>query len=233
MRIRLTLLGMLSCGLSWMPTAAFAQAPTTSGQICAPAMLDVSALPSPPTFTYGGHIFVFEIQNISSAACSLQSPQVVLEPPSDTNNQPFYAAWRASDPGYKTESQPQVLEPGASGSPSTCLDLSRRPKLSCNQYSGLRLRFASRPEGEDEALIEVRHLWIRACGILGVTGYRMGRYDGSPVPQSWIDWYGPDGLHGLVFVSPVTSREIATDSSLLLLSAFAKAHHAQGQGVFA
>ena len=185
-------------------------------------MLDVSALPSPPTFTYGGHIFVFEIQNISSAACSLQSPQVVLEPPSDTNNQPFYAAWRASDPGYKTESQPQVLEPGAWAHLLLVWTSRAGPELSCNQYSGLRLRFASRPEGEDEALVEVRHLWIRACGILGVTGYRMGRYDGSPVPQSWIDWYGPDGLHGLVFVSPVTSKEIATDSSLLLLSAFAK-----------
>jgi hypothetical protein len=51
--------------------------------------LDVTAPPSPPSFAHGGHIFVLEVQNISPAACSLQSPQVVLEPPSDANNQPF------------------------------------------------------------------------------------------------------------------------------------------------
>jgi len=82
MRIRLTFLCILGCGLGWVPTTASAQAPATSSQICASAMLDVSVLPSPPTFTYGGHIFVLEVQNISPAACSLQSPQVVLEPPS-------------------------------------------------------------------------------------------------------------------------------------------------------
>jgi hypothetical protein len=217
-RVALTLL----CMLGWAGTNALAQAPSTSGQICSPAMLDVSALPSPPTFAYGGHIFVFEVQNTSSAACSLQLPQVVLEPPSDTNNQPFYAAWRSSDPGFKAESQPQVLEPGAWAHLLLVWTSRAGPELGCNQYSGLRLRFAPRPEREGEALIEVRHLWIRACGMLGVTGYRMGRYDGSPVPQSWLDWYGPDGLHGLAFASPVTSKEIAADSSLLLLSAQAK-----------
>ena len=145
-----------------------------------------------------------------------------MEPPSDTNNQPLYAAWRSSDPGFKTESQPQVLEPGAWAHLLLVWTSRAGPELSCNQYSGLRLRFAPRPEGEGEALIEVRHLWIRACGMLGVTGYRMGKYDGSPVPQSWRDWYGPDGLHGLIFASPVPSREIATNSPLLLLSAQAK-----------
>jgi len=222
MRISLTLLCIIGCGLGWVRTTASAQAPVAASQICAPAMLDVSALPSPPTFTYGGHIFVFEVQNISPAACSLQSPQVVLEPPSNTNNQPFYAAWRSSDPGFKTESQPQVLEPGAWAHILLVWTSRAGPELSCDQYSGLRLRFAPHPEWEDEALTEVRHLWIRACGPLGVTGYRMGKYDGSPVPQSWMDWYGPDGLHGLTFASPVPSREIATNSPLLLLSAQTK-----------
>lgn len=94
--------------------------------------------------------------------------------------------------------------------------------MSCDQYSGLRLRFNLHPEWEDEALIEVRHLWIRACGPLGVTGFRMGKYDGSRIPQSWIDWFGPDGLHGLTFASPIQSMNIASDSSLLLLSAQAE-----------
>ena len=101
MRISLTLLCILGCGLGWVRTTASAQAPATSSQFCAPAMLDVSVLPFPPTFTYGGHIFVLEIHNISPAACSRQLPQVVLEPPSDTNNQPFYSAWRPAILGIK------------------------------------------------------------------------------------------------------------------------------------
>jgi hypothetical protein len=222
MRISLTLLCILGCSLGWVPTTATAQAPATPSQICAPAMLDVSALPSPPTFTYGGHIFVVEVHNISPAACSLQSPQVVLEPTSDTNNQPFYAARRSSDPGFKTESEPQVFEPGAWAHLLLVWTSRAGPELSCDLYSGLRLRFAPHPEWEDEALIEVRHLWIRACGLVGVTGYRRGKYDGSLVPRSWMDWYGPDGLHGLTFASPIKSTNIATDSSLLLLTAQAK-----------
>jgi hypothetical protein len=54
------------------------------------------SLPTPPSFTYGGHLFVLELQNISSAGCSLQSQQVALVPTSDTNNQPFYAARRTA-----------------------------------------------------------------------------------------------------------------------------------------
>jgi hypothetical protein len=104
-------------------------------------MSDLSVLPFPPTFTYCGHIFVLEIQNISPAACSLQLPQVVLEPRSDTNNQPFYSVWRASDPGYKTQSQPRVLEPGAWAHLLFAWTSRAGPELSCDQYSGLRLRF--------------------------------------------------------------------------------------------
>ena len=55
-------------------------------------MLDVSALPTSPSFKYGDHLFVLELQNISPATCSLESPQVALVPTSDTNNQPFYTA---------------------------------------------------------------------------------------------------------------------------------------------
>ena len=109
MRFAIILLCLFCCAKQ----IASAQALATSAQICLPAMLDVSALPSPPTFTYGGHIFVFEVQNLSAAACSIQSPQIVLEPPSDTNNQPFYSGSISSNPGSNNELQPQVLEPGA------------------------------------------------------------------------------------------------------------------------
>src|ERR1700722_8727073 len=193
----LTLLCILGCGLGLVRTTASAQAPATSGQICTPSMLDVSALPSAPSFTYGGHLFVLELQNISPAERSLPSPpRVVLEPPSDTNNQPFYSAWRSEDPGYRTEFKPQVLAPGAWAHLLFAWTSRAGPELNCDQYSGLRLRFTLHPEWEreDEPLIEVRHLWIRACGPLAVTGYRMGKYKVSPIPRSWMDWYGRGGL---------------------------------------
>jgi hypothetical protein len=97
----LTLICVLCCWYGMVRRTIAAQTPATSGRICSPAMLDVSALPTPPSFTYGGHLFVLELQNISPAACSLQSPQVALVPTSDTNNQPFYAAWRTGDPGFQ------------------------------------------------------------------------------------------------------------------------------------
>lgn len=220
MRKSFTLICVLCCWFGLARRTISAQTPATSGQTCSPAMLDVSALPSPPSFTYGGHLFVLELQNISPAACSLQPPQVTLVPPLDTNNQPFYAAWRSEDPGHKTESQPQVLEPGAWAHVLFAWTSRAGPELSCDQYSGLRLGLPSQPTGPG---VEIRHLWIRACGPFAVTGYRLGRYRSAlPVPQSWLDWYGPGSLHELTFSLPATSTEIATASPLLSLTAQAK-----------
>jgi hypothetical protein len=183
-------------------------------------MLDVSALPTPPSFTYGGHLFVLELQNLSPAACSLQPPQVALVPTSDTNNQPFYAAWRSGDPGHETEIHPQVLEPGAWAHLLFAWTSRASPELSCDQYSGVRLGFSYEWQRRNEPEVEIRHLWIRACGPFAVTGYRLGKYSSaSPVPQKWLDWYVPGGLQDFTVSLPTPSTEIATDSPLLSLNA--------------
>lgn len=219
----LTLICVLCCWFGMVRRTISAETPATSERICSPAMLDFSALPTPPSFSYGGHLFVLELQNISPAACSLQSPQVALVPTSDTNNQPFYAAWRTGDPGYKTESHPQVLEPGAWAHLLFAWTSRAGPELSCDLYSGVHLGFSYQWQQRTEPEIEIRHLWIRACGPFAVTGYRLGKYSrASPVPQSWLGWYGPGGLPGFTVPSPTTSTEIATASPLLSLSAQAK-----------
>jgi hypothetical protein len=168
-------------------------------------------------------MFVLELQNISRAACSLQPPQVALLPTLDANNQPFYTTLRTEDPGQKAESQPQVLKPGAWAHLLFVWTSRAGPELQCDQYSGLRLGFSYGWQQRNDPEIEIRHLWIRACGPFAATGYRMGRYSSvSPIPQSWLDWYGPGGLPWFKVPFPTPSTEIATTSPLLSLSAQAK-----------
>lgn len=222
MRKSLTLICVICClpGISRKCTTA--QPLAKSVQICSPAMLDVSALPSPPSFAYGGHLFVLELQNISSAACSLsplQPTQVSLVQSSGTYHQPFYTTLRTEDPAHATESGAQVLDHGAWAHLLFVWTSLAAPELSCDLYSGIRLGLSFQWEQRNEPGIEIRHLWIRACGPFAVTGYRMGRYSSaSPIPQSWIDWYGPDGLRGFIVPAPTPSTEIVTPSPLLSLS---------------
>jgi len=61
MRKCLTLICVVCSLLGTLRKCIAEQTLSKSGQICSPAMLDVSALPSPPSFTYGGHLFVLEI----------------------------------------------------------------------------------------------------------------------------------------------------------------------------
>jgi hypothetical protein len=186
-------------------------------------MLDVSALPGPPSSTLGAHLFVVELQNISPGACELEPPQVALEPTSDTNNQPFYAAWRSGDPGADThEFEPRVLEAGAWAHLLLVWTSRAAPELNCNLYSDVRLGFSYQWRQRHEPEVEIRHLWIRACGPFGVSGYRLGRYsEASRVPQKWLDWFGAVGSREIVFPSPTTFTEIA-GSPMLALRAQAK-----------
>ena len=216
MRKSLTLICVFCCCLSMVRGTMSAQALATSGQECSPSMLDVSALPTPPSFTYGGHLFVLEAQNISPTACSLASPVTHLLPASNTNNQPRYV-------GNAAENRPLVLEPGAWAHLLFIWTSRAGPELICDQYSGVRLDYSYPQQQENEPGIEIRNLWIRACGPIGYTGYRAGRYSSaSSIPQSWIDWYGPDGLRGFTVPPPTPSTEIVTTSPLLELSAQAK-----------
>jgi len=225
MRKALPLLCLLCSLLGMDRGAIFAQALATSKQICTPAMLDVTALPTPPSFTYGGHLFVLELQNISPTACLLTYPQVTLVPTSDTNNQPFYAAWSPGDSAYQTELHSQVLEPRAWAHLLFVWTSRAAPIFSCDLYSGVRLGISYDWQRRKEPGIEIRNLWIRACGPFGVTGYRPGKYSSAtPIPQTWLDRYGPGSLHLHEFTvpSPTISSEIVTDSPLLVLSANAK-----------
>jgi hypothetical protein len=149
-----------------------------------------------------------------------RSPWCRLRTPTTS---PSIATRRIGDPGYETESRPQVLEPGAWAHLLFVWTSRAGPELSCDLYSGVRLGFSYQWQGRTEPSIEIRHLWIRACGPFAVTGYRPGRYSSaSPVPQSWLGWYGPGGLHEFTVPSPTTSTEIVTASPLLSLGAQAK-----------
>jgi len=194
MRKNLAMICVLCCWFGVVRRTISAQTPAAYAQSCSPAILDVTALPTPPTFTYGDHMFVLELQNISRAACSLRPPEVALLPTLDANNQPFYTTLRTEDPGQKTESQPQVLKPGTWAHLLFVWTSRAGPELQCDQYSGLRVGFSYAWQQRNDPAIEIRHLWIRACGPFAVTGYRLGRYSSaSPVPQSWLDWYGTGG----------------------------------------
>ena len=211
----LTLICVFLCCLGMARTTVRAQVQVKAPQECSPAMLDVSALPTPPSFTFGGHLFVLELQNVSPAACSLAGPVATLVPASDTNNQPSYV-------GTAAKSQTRLLEPGA-WAHLVFVWISRAgPELSCDLYSGIHLDVTFQPL-RNQPDIEIRNLWIRACGPLGVTGYRPGKYStATPIPQEWLDWYGPGGLREFKVTPPTPSAEIATTSPLLSLSAQAK-----------
>ncbi len=230
----LMLIWVFGCLPGILPSMA-AQTPV-SGKICSPAMLDVSALPSPPSFTYGGHLFVLEVENISPAACTLppiEPTHLFLLPVSNTNNQPYYTTLRTDDPGHATESHAQVLGSGAWAHVLFVWTSRAAPEQSCDIYSGIRLGISFLWQQQNEPGIEIRNLWIRACGPFAVTGYRMGRYSSdSPIPQSWIDWYGPNGLRGITEPVPTPSTEITATSPLLSLSAQAT-RVMLGDGLFA
>jgi hypothetical protein len=213
-------IGLFGCWMG-LVQSIHAQATRRLGDVCSPANLDVSALPISSSFAYGGHLFVLEIQNIGPSACTLQTPRITLEPTSDTNNQPRYAEWKEGDSESKPEPYP-VLEPGAWAHLIFVWTSQAGLELSCDQYSGMRLGFAFQAREQKEVEIKVRHLWVRACGPFGVTGYRPGRYSRAEIaPKDWRDWFGPGGLAGLTFSLPTPSGEIAI-SPLLSLRAQTK-----------
>lgn len=220
MRKVFILMGLLSFWVG-LGQAIHAQATRRLSEICSPANLDISALPTSSSSTYGGHLFVLELQNIGPSACTLQTPQIALEPTSDTNNQPRYAEWKEGDSESNPEPYP-VLEPGEWAHLIFVWTSRAGPELSCDQYSGMRLGLWLDAQQSKKVEIEIRHLWIRACGPFGVTGYRPGRYSRTETaPKSWSDWFGPGALAGLTFSLPTPSAEIAI-SPLLLLRAQAK-----------
>lgn len=225
MRKSLTVMCVFFCCLGIARTIC-AQAQAKTEQVCSPAMLDVSALPGSPSFTYGVHLFVLEFQNISPSACTLppiEPTHIFLLPSSNANNQPYYTTLQTGDPGHLTESHPQVLASGAWAHVLFVWTSRVAPEQSCDMYSGIRLGISFQWQLRNEPGIEIRNLWIRACGPLAVTGYRLGKYSSnSPIPQSWIDWYGPNGLRGITEPVSIPSTEIATTSPLLSLSARAK-----------
>jgi hypothetical protein len=140
---------------------------------------------------------------------------VTLVPASNTNNQPRYV-------GTAAESQPQLIEPGTWAHLFFVWTSRAGPELSCDLYSGIHLDMTFKPL-RNVPDIEIRNLWIRACGPLGVTGYRPGEYiEATPIPQDWLDWYGPGGARDFTFSLPTTDDEIASSSPLLSLSAQAK-----------
>ena len=218
---------LVSFAVFWLLSAScVAQTKSSFVPNCTPAVLDVFALPmAAPPLSVDGHIFVLELQGIGSAPCTLPEPAVDLLPKSDTNNNPRYVTNDSDDAGSNAHNGPKQLQPGGWAHILFAWISRAAPEISCDEYSGLRLKLLFHPNIEipDEPSIEVRHLWIRACGPLTVSGYRLGRYNmGSLVPKGWLQWYGPASIANLKFPNQGTSSQIISGFPLLQLHAPAK-----------
>jgi Protein of unknown function (DUF4232) len=188
---------------------------------CAPSDLDIRALPparSPSSV--GLHLFVLELRNISSEKCTLPAPYVDLLPRSNPNNEPFPGARSPSEREMEYGSRPFL--PGDWAHLLIAWRSEAAPELSCDQYSSLKLRLLVHPnvDAPDDPLVEVRHLWIRACGMVAISGYRLGHYtSASHVSDTWLQWFSPPAVTGIKYPAQITTQQIISDSPLLQLHA--------------
>lgn len=208
------------------PIICLAQSNTNFVPPCTPSVLDIHALPlAPQSLSVDGHLFVFEVQNIGTEKCSLPGPNVELFPRSNLNNEPFYATGSRDDAAHVAEHGPSQLLPGEWAHLLIAWRSQAAPEVSCDQYSALRLRLLFNPnvENPDEVFVEVRNLWIRACGMVAVSGYRSGRYSpASHVSDVWLRWFSPVDTSSIKFPTQLTSSQIVSDSPLLQLQARAQ-----------
>jgi len=208
---------LVSFVASFLPATFFGQTGSHPPAVCTPSALDVSALPpaqaaESPNF----HLFVLELQNVGTSACTLPGPQIDLLPKSDTNNNPYFA----DDPDSSGR-HPEYLERQLS--PGDWVHLlvgwvSRdAPEIQCDQYSGLRLALPGEPS------VEVRNLWIRSCFHVNVSAYRPGKYTPSSGPPTrWWACDCADASINPTFPSLATSSRMLDDYPLLQLHAPAK-----------
>ena len=164
--------------------------------MCTPSVLDVYALPpSEAAEDPDWHLFALELRNIGTAVCTAPGPAVDLLPKSDANNHSYYAANGEDNASRNAEYAPMELAPGGWAHLFVGWVSRSDSEIACDQYSGLRLKLLFHPNVDvpAEPSIEVRHLWIRACFHVYVSGFRSGRFaPGSHPPERWWRWDSHD-----------------------------------------
>jgi hypothetical protein len=195
---------------------------TSSAPICTPSALDVYA--SPPSVAAESpdwHLFALEFKNIGTTACTAPGPAIDLLPTSDTNNNPYFAANGLDRAAHNSEFGEKRLAPGDWVHLFVGWVSRGAPEIPCDQYSGLRLRLLFHPNQDipDEPSIEVRHLWIRACFHVFVSGFRPGRVNpASHPPGRWWRWDVGDRSNIVpTFPDLITFSQILDDSIPLKL----------------
>jgi hypothetical protein len=217
----------LSIVASLFPVICFGQPASAPSPICTPSDLDVHALPPGEAVeSPDWHLFVLELQNIGTAVCVAPGPALDLLPKSDTNNNPYFAADDLSESARNAEYAERKLAPGDWAHLFIGWVSRAAPEVPCDQYSGLQLRLLFHPNMDvpGEPSIEVRHLWIRACFHVYVSGFRPGRFTASShVPERWWRWDSSDRTNTKpTFPALAAAAQMARESPLLQLHTPAK-----------
>jgi hypothetical protein len=209
----------LSVAACLFPVICFGQPAPSPSPICTPSALDVYALPPAVAVeSPDWHLFVLELQNIGTTVCTTPGPGLDLLPKSDTNNNPYFAADNVTDSTRNAEYEQRKLAPGDWVYLFIGWVSRATPEISCDQYSGLRL-FHPNLNVLGEPLIEVRHLWIRSCFHVFVSGFRPGRFTASTnVPERWWQWDASDRTNiKPTFPALVAASQMVNESPLLQL----------------
>lgn len=193
MKVVLTVIVSLLC-ISTCNLTGRAQSSASIAPSCATSAMDVHALPPDLTAGQSKHLFVLEVQNIGRTACTLFPPIAELLPPPNPFRGFLVAGWH-DDEESRSVFRPRRFEPGEWAHLVFIWDSRSAPEIACDQFSGIKLQFEKvNPNvtivGQlPPASIEIRNLWIRACGPVYATGYRKGRYIQQDSPLTY--WFNP------------------------------------------
>ena len=200
-----------------------AQSNGSIAPFCSSAAMDVHALPPDLSAGQNKHLFVLEVQNIGKTACTLGPPIAeLLPPPNPFGN--FFLAGLPNEEEYRNALKPRRFEPGEWAHLVFIWDSRSNPEVVCYQYSGIKLQFEEiNPNVQIEGApplpsIDIRNLWIRACGPVYGTGYREGRYVNQDSLLKY--WFNPfktsesETVDTRSFAKLITASEILGSSPL-------------------
>jgi hypothetical protein len=168
---------------------------------CQQSNLDVYALP--PTNSSpvpGGHLLVFEIQNIGNSVCQVDSP--VAQPYPKLSDWEEIENFKLLPDGTWTRNgfgQTQ-LAPGDWVYILLGWTSLNYPFWQCLEHSGLNLLLTSGSHGATQVspvIVDVRNLQMRSCGGVFLSGYLKGRYvPDTTVIDKWLQFeLGYPGIH--------------------------------------
>lgn len=148
---------------------------------CRMVALDVQVLPGADADGWT-HTLAVEFRNRGRSGCRLPHPNVELLPgPADLNFGPLSAAERAVEYDEvelgPTDAAHMLLAWSSAPTPLKGLALA-----SCRQFDSLTVSLDS----QDKPL-KIPHLWMRECGSVYVSRYRVGSYAGEgPIASEWL-----------------------------------------------